>query len=74
MLGRLRASVKGSHMSAQTDMAKARSMREMAKQIKDPTAKLDFEEAAVRFEKKAAKGARRAGRIRRKKPAQVQRR
>ena len=61
-------------ISAQTDMAKAKSMRDLAKQIKDPTAKLDFEEAALRFEKKAAKGARRAGRIRRKKPAQTERR
>ena len=54
-------------MSAQTDMAKAKSMRELAKQVKDPVAKMDFEDAAVRFEKKAAKGARRAGRLRRKK-------
>lgn len=66
MRRRLRASVKEAPLSAQTDMAKAKSMRELAKQVKDPTAKLDFEEAAVRFEKKAAKGARRAGRIRRK--------
>ena len=54
-------------MSAQKDMATAKSMRELAKQVKDPLAKQDFEDAAVRFEKKAAKGARRAGRIRRKK-------
>ncbi len=61
-------------MSAQKDMATAKSMRELAKQVKDPLAKQDFEEAAVRFEKKAAKGARRAGRIRRKKSAQTVRR
>ena len=54
-------------MSAQKDMATAKSMRELAKQVKDPLAKQDFEDAAVRFEKKAAKGARRSGRIRRKK-------
>lgn len=61
-------------MSAQTDMAKAKSMRELAKQVKDPIAKQDFEEAAIRFEKKAAKGARRAGRIRRKNPVRTERR
>ena len=53
-------------MSAQKDMATAKSMRELAKQVKDPLAKQDFEDAAIRFEKKAAKGARKAGRIRRK--------
>lgn len=61
-------------MSAQTDMAKAKSMRDMARQIKDPVAKQTFEDAALRFEKRAAKGAGRAARIRRKKPAQTERR
>lgn len=61
-------------MSAQTDVAKAKSMRELAKQVKDPVAKQSFEDAAARFEQKAARGARRAGRIRRKKANQRERR
>jgi len=56
-------------MSAQKDMATAQSMRDLAKRVKDPMAKQDFLDAAARFEKKAAKGARKAGRIRRKKKA-----
>jgi len=52
-------------------MAKAKSMREMAKQIKDPVAKQTFEDAALRFEKRAAKGAGRAARTRRKKPTET---
>jgi len=59
-------------MSAQKDMATAKSMRELAKQVKDPLARQDFLDAAIRFEKKAAKGARRAGRIRRKKRVQTE--
>lgn len=53
-------------MSAQKDMATAKSMRDLAKQVKDPLAKQDFLDAATRFEKKAAKGARKAARIHRK--------
>ena len=53
-------------MSAQKDMATAKSMRELAKAVKDPVAKQDFEDAAIRFEKKAAAGARKAGRRRKK--------
>lgn len=56
-------------MTAQKDMAQAKSMRELAKAIKDPVAKLVFEDAAVRFEKRAAKGASKAAR-RRRKPSQ----
>jgi len=59
-------------MSAQKDMAQARSMRALAKDIKDPVAKLVFEDAAVRFEKRAAKGASKAARRKKpKKPIQV---
>lgn len=61
-------------MSAQKDMATAKSMRDLAKQVKDPVAKQDFEDAATRFEKKAAAGARKAGRIRRKKRSTLDRR
>lgn len=60
-------------MSAQSDMAKAKSMRELAKAIKDPIAKVVFEDAAIRFEKRAAKGASKAARRRRKKPSEVTR-
>lgn len=59
-------------MSAQGDMAKAKSMRDMAKAVKDPVAKQTFEDAAIRLEKRAAKGAGRIARQRRKKaPATV---
>ena len=61
-------------MSAQKDMATAKSVCELAKQVKDPIAKADFEEAAARFEKKAAIGAKKAGRARRKKRDSLARR
>lgn len=50
-------------------MAKAKQMRDMAKTVKNPVAKVDFEEAALRLEKRAAKGAKKVARQRRKKPA-----
>ena len=56
-------------MSAQGDMAKAKQMRDMAKAVRNPVAKVDFEDAALRLEKRAAKGAKRVARLRRKKPA-----
>ena len=65
--------MKGGTMSAQGDMAKARDMRAMAKQVKDHVAKQSFEDAAVRLEKRAAKGARRVARRKRKKAIQVPR-
>lgn len=55
-------------MSAQGDMAKAKGMRDMAKAVKDPVAKLTFEDAANRLEKRAAKGAGRVARRKRKRP------
>ena len=58
-------------MSAQTDMAKAKAMRAMGKSVRDPVAKLVFEDAAGRLEKRAAKGAKKVARQRRKKPGQV---
>ncbi len=54
-------------MSAQTDMAKAKEMRAMAKAAKSSVAKADFEAAGDRLEQRAAKGAKNAGRRRRKK-------
>lgn len=56
-------------MSAQTDMAKAKEMRALAKESKSVVAKADFDAAADRLEQRAAKGAKRAGRRRRKKAA-----
>ncbi len=53
-------------MSAQTDMAKAKEMRAMAKGVKDAVAKVTFEAAAIRLEKRAAKGASRVARRKRK--------
>jgi len=53
-------------MSAQKDMAKAKEMRAMGKAIKDPVAKVTFEDAAIRLEKRAAKGASRVARRKRK--------
>lgn len=58
-------------MSAQTDMAKAKAMRAMGKTVKDPVAKVVFEAAAVRLEKRAAKGASRVARRKRPKGAAV---
>lgn len=54
-------------MSAQTDMAKAKEMRAMGKAIKDPVAKVTFEAAAIRLEKRAAKSASRVAKRKRKK-------
>ena len=54
-------------MSAQSDMAKAKGMRELAKAVKDPVAKQTFEDAAIRLEKRAAKGAKKVARQRRNK-------
>lgn len=54
-------------MSAQTDMAKAKDMRGMAKAAKSAVAKADFEAAADRLEQRAARGAKKAGKRRRKK-------
>lgn len=53
-------------MSAHGDMAKAKDFRALAKSVRDPVAKNDFEEAAARLEKRAAKGAKRVARRRRK--------
>jgi len=60
-------------MSAQTDMAKAKQMRELAKSVRDVVAKQDFMDAAGRLEKRAAKGAKRVARQRRKKKTPVMR-
>lgn len=54
-------------MSALSDMAKAKAMRAMGKSVKDPVAKQTFEDAALRLEKRAAKGAGRIARRKRKK-------
>jgi hypothetical protein len=48
-------------------MVKAKQMRAMAKDVRDPVAKQDFLDASARLEKRAAKGAKRVARIRRKK-------
>lgn len=58
-------------MSAQTDMARAKEMRAMAKSVKDPVSKVTFEAAAIRLEKRAAKGVARIA-IRKRKKAAVQ--
>ena len=58
--------MKGGTMSALSDMAKAKGMRELAKAVKDPVAKQTFEDAAMRLEKRAAKGAGRIARRKRK--------
>ena len=60
---------KGGTMSAQGDIAQARDMRAMAKTVRDAVAKHKFEEAALRLEKRAAKGASRVARRKRKKAA-----
>ena len=49
-------------MSAQGDIAQAKDMRSMAKTVKDAVAKQRFEDAALRLEKRAAKGANRVAR------------
>ena len=56
-------------MSALSDMAKAKAHRAMATSVKDPVAKQIFEDAAIRLEKRAAKGASRIARRKRNKPA-----
>ena len=53
-------------MSALSDMAKAKAMRAMGKSVRDPVAKVTFEAAALRLEKRAAKGASRIARRKRK--------
>lgn len=53
-------------MSALSDMAKAKAMRTMSKAVRDPIAKQTFEDAALRLEKRAAKGAGRIARRKRK--------
>ena len=58
-------------MSAQGDIAQAKDMRAMAKTVKDAVAKQRFEDAALRLEKRAAKGASRVAR-RKRKSASVQ--
>ena len=58
-------------MSAQGDMAKAKAMREMAKAVKDPVAKQTFEDAAIRLEKRAARGAGRVARRKRNKTSET---
>jgi hypothetical protein len=52
-------------------MAKAKAMRALAKDTKDASAKQDFLDASARYEKRAARGAKKVARIRRKKPAAV---
>lgn len=60
-------------MSALSDMAKAKAHRDMAKAVKDPVAKQTFEDAAIRLEKRAAKGASRIARRKRSTAAKVRR-
>jgi len=48
------------------DMARAKDLRAQAKTVKSAVAKRDFEDAADRLEQKAAKGARKIGRRRRR--------
>lgn len=57
-------------MSVASDIRKAQEMRRLAKTVRDPDAKESFITAAARLEKRAARGARKIGRISRKKPAQ----
>lgn len=48
------------------DMAKAKDLRKQAQSVKSDAAKRDFLDAADRLERRAAKGARKIGRSRRK--------
>jgi hypothetical protein len=52
-------------------MAKAKAMRALANDTKDPAAKQDFLDASARYEKRAARGAKKVARIRRKRRPQV---
>ena len=54
-------------LSVASDLRKAKQMRADAKTVQDPDAKESFIQAAARLEKRAAKGAKRIGRITRKK-------
>lgn len=51
--------------NAQTDIRRAKEMRAAAKSVRDQGAKADFEAAAERLERRAAKKARTVGRKRR---------
>ena len=54
-------------MSVESDMAKAKDLRNTAKALKSESAKRKFLDAADRLEARAARGANRIGRRRRKK-------
>lgn len=56
-------------MSVNSDLRKAKEMRANAKTVQDPDAKEAFLAAAGRLEKRAARNARKVGRIGRKRAA-----
>lgn len=56
----------GSNVSVNSDLRKAKEMRANAKTVQDVDAKEAFIAAAARLEKRAAKNAKKVGRIRRR--------
>lgn len=60
-------------MSVESDMAKAKDLRKQSQTVKSDAAKRDFMDAADRLEKRAARGARKIGRKRRKATGGAQR-